>query len=710
MQHRSPPAYRSLAQSVRGLAGAKAIADESEDGLDATGLVQRIVVAISSPNAYKMVAAALFGKFSTTDRSGTATLPSASVIKVLRHWQIPEEYESIFWAMIWRQESHWDQDVDQVPETINLEDFEDALLKLLRRVRDKFCVNKAVASEHVTEKRGVLSTKYESLDACNSGGLGECLAVSQRETGQRRICKRISKNLVAAPPEEVQADLEALAGVGSHPNIASMYEWFETPDQLIIILDNAPCHDLQRVLERCRGETHSQGLQEPIVQSVARQVIAGLKFLHSKHIMHRDVRPRNMLITAGKDSAEMHLMLVDHGMAWLIQTEGEMRLMANGPVAYMAPEVFRNFATPRSDLWALGIVIYELFAEQRPFKGDSPLKVYTAVASSTLNVSPVREAGASHLATLFLTELLEKKVSRRPSAVEASQAPWFRTYLQVDTSAYGSAFLGSPMHHGSSKSVSFMSTGEEASRVGTPTSIFPPTAVASLAAQLDTETVEKLGQAMKDMDSDNDGLLTMSELAACLAEAGASSDVIVRFSESMDANSVDEMVDHADFIASVEDCQARLVDDVVLQTFRLFDFNQDGVISIEELRAMMGADGPLASIVPAGKTAEEVLKEVDLSQDGTIDLEEFKAYLDGGGSDGIEEAGDEPLSEVLERLAPVIGRSVSECVDQATQLSQRHWMRTVRDLQGLRDDEWLRLQLPLKLERALRAYVGDSHP
>lgn len=126
---------------------------------------------------------------------------------------------------------------------------------------------------------------------------------------------------------------------------------------------------------------------------------------------------------------------------------------------------------------------------------------------------------------------------------------------------------------------------------------------------------------------------------------------------------------------------------------------------------MLSGDGggPLAAVLPDGKTVEDVLLDVDTSKNGTISFAEFKAYLLQPDTrvDAPPVDADEQLLVAFRRLAPVVGRPEAECVGHATRLAETHWLLTVGDLRRLESRHWTRLELPLKLEVALQAYVAQ---
>jgi eukaryotic-like serine/threonine-protein kinase len=113
---------------------------------------------------------------------------------------------------------------------------------------------------------------------------------------------------------------------------------------------------------------------------LAIQVAHGLAAAHAAGIVHRDIKPANVMLT--RDGL---VKVVDFGIAKLMGRDAITRTgIALGTVAYMAPEqVLGHAVDHRADLWALGVVLYEMLAGRPPFAGDHPLAVANAVAGST---------------------------------------------------------------------------------------------------------------------------------------------------------------------------------------------------------------------------------------------------------------------------------------------------------------------------------------
>merc|ERR1712046_96890 len=114
-------------------------------------------------------------------------------------------------------------------------------------------------------------------------------------------------------------------------------------------------------------------------------------------VIHRDIKPANMLQAKNLKADDLEkpcLLLADFGVAELFEDYQKMQSMVRGTVLYMAPEVFINEVSPRTDIWALGIVTFELLCGQRPFNATNPMAMYAQLRGKEVNYDKVVEAGA----------------------------------------------------------------------------------------------------------------------------------------------------------------------------------------------------------------------------------------------------------------------------------------------------------------------------
>ncbi|CAE7492433.1 unnamed protein product [Symbiodinium natans] len=158
-------------------------------------LVHRVSAAIASLDAYAKLSSAVFQKFalqSPTERLPKSELPLSSMTQVFEHLQLPSQHLSLFWTVLRRE-----MQFSRRPETISLEIFQAVLVKVLRRIRDSYCV-RVGRGQMVTQNRKQLEEEYESLEDVGSGFFGQCFWVKSKRAGTQRVAKRISKERMEA--------------------------------------------------------------------------------------------------------------------------------------------------------------------------------------------------------------------------------------------------------------------------------------------------------------------------------------------------------------------------------------------------------------------------------------------------------------------------------------------------------------------------------
>ncbi len=158
-----------------------------------------------------------------------------------------------------------------------------------------------------------------------------------------------------------------------HPHIVQVLDFGIEGTTPFLVMDYAPNGNLR--------QRHPKGTQLPLntVVSYVTQVAEALQYAHDKNLIHRDVKPENMLLGRNHE-----VLLSDFGIAIMIQSSRQQQVQDTaGTIAYMAPEQLRGKPRPASDQYALGIVVYEWFCGDRPFHGT-----LAELYSQHLSVSP----------------------------------------------------------------------------------------------------------------------------------------------------------------------------------------------------------------------------------------------------------------------------------------------------------------------------------
>ena len=223
---------------------------------------------------------------------------------------------------------------------------------------------------------GKTISHYKILSKLGEGGMGVVYKAEDTKLDRFVALKFLPAHLSSREEEKQRFIHEAKAASAlDHPNICTIYEIDETADgQMFIAM---ACYD---------GESLKQRIERgplPIDQTIeiAIQIAEGLANAHSKEIVHRDVKPANVLITE-----DGQVKIVDFGLAKL--TGGTVLTKEGttlGTVAYMSPEQTQGtYIDHRTDIWALGVLMYEMLADELPFRGDYD----QAIIYSILNEEP----------------------------------------------------------------------------------------------------------------------------------------------------------------------------------------------------------------------------------------------------------------------------------------------------------------------------------
>lgn len=237
---------------------------------------------------------------------------------------------------------------------------------------------------------------------------------------------------------------------------------------------------------------------------------------------------------------------------------------------------------------------------------------------------------------------------------------------------------------------------------------FAKVALNCVASQLDAEQLDSIDQAFTAMDINHDGELSLDELTQGLKQLGIDPKNAAQLADALDINH-DGSIQYTEFVASLLSSQHDLAESNLRHAFDIFDVDHNGSISLDELRLMLSGSGPLASVLEDGKTPDSVLKEIDTSNDGVISFAEFRAYLvkettKSGLPDAVAPVlPRESVESVLQRLAVEAGQSEADGISIARRLAAEHWIVTIGDLPPTSSSHWLRLQLPMKLEKLLKA-------
>jgi TolB-like protein/Flp pilus assembly protein TadD len=197
------------------------------------------------------------------------------------------------------------------------------------------------------------------------------------------------------------------AGALDHPNLCSIYEAGETSDgHLFIAMALYDGETLKARIARDGALPVAEAL------AIAAQIAQGLGAVHRAGIVHRDLKPANVMLLA--DGA---VKILDFGLAKVTDVSLTMSRATLGTVSYMAPEQVRGLTLDsRTDLWALGVLLYEMLTGRRPFEGEHEV----AIAHAVMHTDPIRPTALRPELPTDIDRLVQKLLSKAPARRYAS--------------------------------------------------------------------------------------------------------------------------------------------------------------------------------------------------------------------------------------------------------------------------------------------------
>jgi serine/threonine protein kinase len=218
---------------------------------------------------------------------------------------------------------------------------------------------------------------YELIERIGGGGMADVYRAKQTTAFDREVAVKVIRSGFSEDRmfrERFLREAQAIAKL-SHPNILPLIEFGQERDILYLVMPYAPGGTLRDLITRVNGPLSLNDTVE-----IFTQLCDAVQYAHEQGIVHRDIKPQNVLIQRGK-----HLLLADFGIARdASDTKLTMTGAGVGTVEYMAPEQAMGQSDTRSDLYSLGIVLYQMLTGRVPFGGSTPFEIMMKQAKEPL--------------------------------------------------------------------------------------------------------------------------------------------------------------------------------------------------------------------------------------------------------------------------------------------------------------------------------------
>ncbi|GIQ84835.1 hypothetical protein KIPB_006406 [Kipferlia bialata] len=205
--------------------------------------------------------------------------------------------------------------------------------------------------------------RYSQIRSLGKGSFGAAILVRERSTGKHFVMKRINISTLSAK-ERAEAHQEAgILAKLKHPNIVAYKESFVSSGYLNIVMEHADKGDLYQRIKAQKGKH----IEEGQILDWFVQMCLGLKHVHDRKILHRDLKTQNLFVTSANT-----IKLGDFGIARILKSTMECAKTAIGTPYYLSPELCEDKPyNHKSDIWALGCVLYEMTTLRHAFDASN---------------------------------------------------------------------------------------------------------------------------------------------------------------------------------------------------------------------------------------------------------------------------------------------------------------------------------------------------
>jgi len=237
------------------------------------------------------------------------------------------------------------------------------------KTRNYYCSNKSTAKLWIQKLKEAIGYQsffdyYDVLSDIGKGKFGIVKLGIHKKTGEKVAIKIISKNMAMKDKELVRTEINIMK-LCRHPNIVRLLDHFENAEYIFIVMEYLSGGDLANYLATCTSM-----LTEKQIAKIIFQISSGLQYLHDYGIVHRDIKPQNLLYNIG-NNGEITVKILDFGIS-KIMGNNEKTLGGFGTLCFIAPEVLQRKAYDKKiDIWSLGVTLYLLLFGDLPFNSEN---------------------------------------------------------------------------------------------------------------------------------------------------------------------------------------------------------------------------------------------------------------------------------------------------------------------------------------------------
>ncbi|CAG9317745.1 unnamed protein product [Blepharisma stoltei] len=443
--------------------------------------------------------------------------------------------------------------------------------------------------------RNTVEDVYEFGKSLGHGAYGEVRVVTRKGTNIERAVKIIPKE-GDFQTKEFLNEVKMMKILG-HPNTVQIYEYFDSPKKCYLVMELCKGGELlDELIERNHFHEYDAVL-------VMKQVFSAVSYLHSRNIIHRDLKPQNILLESKGNTS--HIKISDFGAAMIYENNHNVSGIIGTPF-FLAPEVIKGRYTSKCDLWSCGVILYLLLSGSFPFSGNSNNEIFKSILNGHYSFSGPQWLYISADAKDLISKLLCPEKSRL-SAKDCLEHPW----IVKRSRPYGDS-------DGTENVLINLRAYQCKSKLKSAIQMYIASQIAS------AEEISKLKEVFIAIDTNGDGKISKDELRnKCLSimkESGTEGEVDKIMNEvDTDKNG---FIDYNEFLRAALDKRLMNSRENLAAAFNMFDKDNSGAISADELRSVLGE-----GLDTTDNVWTEILDEADSNGNGEIDIKEFEALV-----------------------------------------------------------------------------------
>jgi serine/threonine-protein kinase len=249
----------------------------------------------------------------------------------------------------------------------------------------------------------LIAERYRIISLLGRGGMGEVFRADDLSLGQTVALKFLPEAMTDEYMLERFRNEVRIARRISHPNVCRVFDIGQTDNQVFLSMEYVDGEDLSSLLRRIGRLPSDKAIE------IARKICAGLAAAHDKGVLHRDLKPSNIMLDGRGE-----VLVMDFGLAGVAHEIEDVR---SGTPAYMAPEQLSGKeVTARSDIYALGLVLYELFTGRAAFQGKTREEIVRVRRDSTIHRPSTIVRDLDPAVERAILRCLEEDPANRPAS------------------------------------------------------------------------------------------------------------------------------------------------------------------------------------------------------------------------------------------------------------------------------------------------------